>query len=81
MLYDLFKKLSNRGHVNLEETHDQIEAIKKLHNKNLNTTVRKSIAKSRQAEQNFDKISEEMQSMANDITIRIAKATRNLQTL
>lgn len=76
-LSSLFKTILNRRSVSLDETHKQIEAIKKQHNEDLDATVRVSVAKSKQAGQNFDKIGEEMQFMADDIGARIAMATRN----
>lgn len=63
----------------LKESHQEIEEIKRASSDQIAETTKSSVEASRQAAEDFDKISKEMESLAEDITIRIAKATRNLQ--
>ncbi len=58
----------------LIENHQEIADLKQQSSELLDATVRKSTLQSAKAGRNFDRMGDEMQIMAGDIAIRIAKA-------
>jgi hypothetical protein len=58
----------------LTENHQEIEQLKQQSSELLDATVHRSTLQSAKAGRKFDRMGDEMQLMAGDIAIRIAKA-------